>query len=635
MNYISSFNSVKFCSKASLHKLTELLPYKIEDKNHKEYPKVIKEYSALLIATLNTINAMSEDRFNLLDPLVGENFCQSRALKIASRWNHCLESFQSKKHFIETAITQLNERFSDKSHDWFTKNNLKLDSIINENLGINLTDDEIFFVMSYMLTLVKVKTVSKNTFLLGEKTDLKKLKELAPLQTNFVNQLIANIRQKLASTSVQYIRKLANESKIIKNIRMVSEIYMRKHNKLDSIPSFWGTRIIFKEALKANVPLVFITRQIDAQNHQRIKRELAVFFRPTIFGYKEQFPIKEDFERPVIVISGVTCNHYNELSSKDRWRRILNKHNPIKILEAHGASHRQYPDSTDETVENDPEIFLNKAKANHYGFSLANPSVFLPTHIYPEKVKNIKELKYTINCHLKSYHDFYRKRFKEHVLDYFKNTACKVRIEKSRIVLKYKGTDKLREFVKSLNNNTFIFMVVPKIETNRAGDSVDIKLKIDDSYCFLDDILKVSKSHSDPVTFLLDHRAYWTFRANEVIEFLISDSTNFENSDLIEVLVDRLRENGLIESLLQSLIGLGKALNIPSLKEKAKSILMEFAEMDDPEYSIDRDELRQCAWKQLAAIAEEGDVKSLFEKIIDDEKNLALKTVAINCANKS
>ncbi|RDD35986.1 hypothetical protein TrispH2_012034 [Trichoplax sp. H2] len=63
--------------------LSQLLPYDPNVKKERKLINGLKEYLVLLIATEHVMEMLSKRDINKLDPLVGENACQIRAIQTA------------------------------------------------------------------------------------------------------------------------------------------------------------------------------------------------------------------------------------------------------------------------------------------------------------------------------------------------------------------------------------------------------------------------------------------------------------------------------------------------------------------------------------------------------------------------
>lgn len=205
-NNPSSFNYVDIinASQQTFHALSTLLPYDPASKKLKDLPAAIKEYGLLLKATLETILALKAGKFTAFDPLVGENFCQARALMLVTKAAECLQSLQPQEQAIKKALNQIDVMLANPSRD--RNNSLSLKTIIDDELEISLTADQLFFVMSFLLTVVKTENQANQAFVKGEKTDIKKLRSFAPVPANFANHLVAEIRKKLAEASVSFFQ---------------------------------------------------------------------------------------------------------------------------------------------------------------------------------------------------------------------------------------------------------------------------------------------------------------------------------------------------------------------------------------------------------------------------------------------
>jgi hypothetical protein len=135
--------------------LAELLPYNVELKKKEELPKVIGHYFFLLKGFYETGQAVCCDRLRALDPLVGETFCQARALKIGSEWQRCASSFAPKMPQIKAMLDEI-EPYLSKTYAKLPKMNLLPHQFI-QRFALSLSECVTFFFLSCMLTNVNTE----------------------------------------------------------------------------------------------------------------------------------------------------------------------------------------------------------------------------------------------------------------------------------------------------------------------------------------------------------------------------------------------------------------------------------------------------------------------------------------------
>lgn len=602
--------------------LSDLLPSKTETQPLDLF-KYINEFYFLLIATKNTTQALKAKHFHYFDPLVGNNFCQGPAFKIAVAASRCRISLTQKEGDVEQALKRINAFASAKKQKGVKTSP---HGISAEEFDLPLSEEELFFVSSYLLTVAKVmKSAEDNTLFLIEKIEPNLLKKIAPVTTIFSKRLVNHLRSRLATASVDLVRDLAVFLNDEKAIQYLSKAHTIIHNNRLECPIFFtATQVIFKSALQFKVPIVLWARQIL---NDKPVRELCLYYKPGDTGYTEVKPGLKDLGKAAIVIQ-CSASKASYTPKKQVWRSHLIKHDLLNLVWASSANHRQYPDPTKSSpIANDSEYLFYKDKAHGWGCSPENPTTFF-RHIFCDKLENLAPLKYVLNNHLIQYHEFYREQFVEDLKSCFKNDHT---IEFAHAGSKLSVKAYTKEAEVRLTNKIhfkYFFMVTPKLTLNMEEKKFEIESEISDTYHFYCDLLKIAKASRDPSKFLLDHKAYWSFRGAKIIKYLVANPKSFENNEMIENLIEVLKENEHdFKAQKGAIIGLGQALKNPELKQKAKEYLLEFAVLHDKSY-LRVEDLRRCALQQLHSLRGEADVEKVFQEIFDREPTISLKLEA-------
>lgn len=369
------------------HKLSELLPYDPSVKKGTRLKDGLKEFLLLIIACEQALAAMQQGDFKSFDPLVGENACQIRAVKLAVIFSETFEicvnlikDLACAKQKIENLINYLKLPFSNETS--------LQDLLKNEGIEIVLDYRFIFILKTYLLSKVKVSRPFKDDqpLLKNEYTDTKKIKEISNVGSMFADNLVTHLRGKLSERSVRFVQQIAQDQS-----SMLSDEYIFNHRGLQCLPCFWATRALLKHALEKSIPLVVIAEQKAKDQNYSIIRKTVIFFKATRNGYKKAEYKELPVNAPAIYLQGSSCGNFADLLDDEAWQEDLIKYCPIEMILAYAAVHRQYPDSTkDQVVEtlNDNEYEYYKKVAPLWGCTADNPSRFFLAHAFCDKISN-------------------------------------------------------------------------------------------------------------------------------------------------------------------------------------------------------------------------------------------------------
>jgi hypothetical protein len=227
-----------------------LLPYATsEKKTLSQITTSLKEYRMLLRASLECIQALETLELSSFDALVGENMCQVRALKVTLCAERTLTSFSEIKITCSLKEKKVHDLLARPSHHY---EGSLYDIIVDEDIELALTQDEIFHLESFILTKVKVQEAPKKEapLFLAEKTYPKNLQDISDVSTNFANALIKKLRKDLAQRSVCFIKECARDTSYHSEDL---DALLLEHNDLRSLPFFTTNHILLQKAMKEHV----------------------------------------------------------------------------------------------------------------------------------------------------------------------------------------------------------------------------------------------------------------------------------------------------------------------------------------------------------------------------------------------
>jgi hypothetical protein len=372
--------------------LTVLLPYDTSLDTRNVRIK-INEYAFLISSLLKAIELLQKGEFSHFDPLVGDNACHIRALKICTSFSHTSSIFVSKLPKIEhikkilDLVIERNEIPLDGSLDQFLRKN---------NLNMELSSDELFILGCYFLTVVKRVLPPKKDkpLLLNETTMPLVLKNFGKISGQFTRNFVNNLRKYMASLSVNYIQQ---EVQFISDIasEMVSSKFTISHNHLKCISIFWSSFIVMERALRQGIPIFLIADQKATDYDYHSINRASILLNPNGSSYHMANPKTENPNQLGIVIKGTTYNSVFKLKTKKEWVKNLISYQPADLFLAYSAGHRQFPDPTKDhliTETFNPTFEEYRQKSMEWGCCLDNPSLFFVTHVYCEKLGNISNL---------------------------------------------------------------------------------------------------------------------------------------------------------------------------------------------------------------------------------------------------
>ncbi len=395
-------SSFKIFSDRSTHNMVELFPNGSAFKKYSSLKSRLNEYKLLLVALQESLRIYNRGNLSELDSLVGENSCQIRATIM------CLLSQQ--EPFAEACLLdELIDRIKrigleiDLCCENPLKEKISLDEFLNaKQLYLRLSKKELFLLISFILTKVRVILPPDPSRLIvrNESTMTSKIKDLGAVGSTFARELVKHLRHILSVISVDFIQESAKNLLLPRSIQeTVSSKYCIEHNKfghLKCLPCFWYTLILMKYSLHVELPLVLSVEQMATDNDFEVVRKFTLAFKVEKKHFVEVDLKDLSAEDSVVTILGCSCRNLDEFGNlEDSKAEILEK-DLVDLILAYAAAHRQYPDESKDPLVNNSNNHLIEyydKKAQEWGCSLDNSSLFFLVHAYCDKLKNVlKEL---------------------------------------------------------------------------------------------------------------------------------------------------------------------------------------------------------------------------------------------------
>jgi hypothetical protein len=647
-------NARDFFTKRPSMNLSGLLP-----PGKTEFPKSLVEYSVLLVALIQTIEALERGDIDKFDALVCENLCQIRAVINCINTKDCLESLLKIKTNVEGILEKVK-----KSLNVSPSKNFDLKTFLeNEGLNIHLSANEILFVECFLLTIVKKQTGNLDQ---PEITDIKLLKNLAPeekwadsISDGFRKKLIDKIRGEVSRISAPFLRYLACEHDDLTSLEMLVQKNIIPIKGRECPPTYWATKVLVQAILDHRLPVVLWIKQKNELN--KLVKEFCLYYKSDSSKNKfiKKSPLLIHAKKLAIVMQADCQRKKGILPNKEISFCEIEQYNLLDIILAYAANHRQYPDSQkDIFVEGtiDATYHFYKKKAIEWRVTRDDPSLFHISHIYCDRLENVRPLKYEINSYLEAvYGDFYRTIECEKIQKFAKdaNIDINVIIEEKKLVIYVRRQDDL-DFFKFGNKLLFLVFGLPRvieIKTEVIKLSfehiarVELELKLKDC-----DLLMLAILHNNPVKFLTDHKFYWKLeKYGEIISYLTAKPQNFEEPAVMDILSDLLdsifdserfyssEENDPVFEIIIN--GISRAIDIPDLNERAIDLLLVAGskyEDEDNNITIEATYyphiyIRSFARKALKKVLHKEDrVKAGFLEMLKKEPLIRLKIDLLN-----
>ncbi len=378
------------------HLISHLFPYNLEEKYHAKLSDGLKEYKMLLVAAQQAMASIVEGKLSNFDALVGENSCQIRAtllLMITQRYQIDATGLLTKFTFLVNKVDSLLHKLSSSEETIQLKLFLE-----TEGLHFNITTCELFLISSYILTHVRVLLPNSPTkpIVRNENTDTRKVKEISAVGSTFARDLIKKLRQIVSSISVHFVQEIAEVLPLPESmLDMVSDKYCVSHDKfgrLRCLPCFWYTLLLMHYSLMNDFPLVLVMDLVETDKNRSSTHKMALYFKVVDGVYQEVSQEALPGDTPSLVILGSSYRKISQNEGLDNWKNEILKHNPVELILAYAASHRQYPDESKDVLINEANsrpLAYYRSKAVEWGCTIDNPSLFFLVHAYCDQVKNI------------------------------------------------------------------------------------------------------------------------------------------------------------------------------------------------------------------------------------------------------
>lgn len=355
--------------------LREMLPYDPSIKKNGEADKGLQDYAFLMRVAKLACTALLEGDLKKFDALVGENACQIRAFKvvsIASSRREEIRAFLDRMPESGPSSIERNETLEEKL----------------KGCDIRLSEDVAFLIDAFLLNVAKI--VDKQFSLCrNERGDPAQLvTELGGITKAFATRVTRMARQRLSKASVNFVQEQADQLDENNLQEMCSKELIYK--SWASIPMFWTYKTLLLAAKDAGLPLIFRAKFIAEDEEDRKVNQAYALFQPFDGKYEAFSPSEEDDPRAAIRIDGMARTTLSALPSVEQWRDGLSE-NPVDIILAGAADHRQYPDeSKDALLPIDERFLAYKRMANEKGCCDSNQSLFFIQHVYPITIEKIR-----------------------------------------------------------------------------------------------------------------------------------------------------------------------------------------------------------------------------------------------------
>ncbi|NGX41219.1 MAG: hypothetical protein KR126chlam4_01058 [Candidatus Anoxychlamydiales bacterium] len=393
--------------------LAILLPYDPSSKIKNGLIKGLEEYRMLLNVLQAAILEYNAGNLEKFDPLVGENACQIRAVKMAILSAKNLIDFSQIESQVKEKSKIIELLLSQKNINLLMQTKMTLKEILErESLIIQLTSDELFVLKSFILTESKISQSSDKIFYIQkklfcktahlylnedsyfklskiEKIHPKILKRYGDVSSKFTEKIVRRTRKLLSKESIDFLKEIIinNNDKSLKN--MLLQRFTTRHLNYYCLPMFWSYKTIFLILQKEKIPIIIHAKFIDKKNNdfKVIDEEYLIYENHNdlnIYTYSAKSNNLSNLNSSAIVIQGIVYQNYDK-NFKNNWKKLMIKSSIKNMILAGAADHRQYPNPEYDYLINElknEEYEYYKTLANEKGFSLINPSTFFIQHVY-------------------------------------------------------------------------------------------------------------------------------------------------------------------------------------------------------------------------------------------------------------
>lgn len=340
----------------------------------------------------------------LLDPLVSENACHTRALILChlsdkyhtrdgrSQWRkiiYSLERIQEKLSYLPPICPQTKQTIAD---------------YLLENALYIAMDEQVLFDIKYVV-LCRLLTITKKElpvsgYMLHEKTCLEALNSLG-LVHNKIKSLVASAQKDLSSMSCKFIQKHGLKYNNPTQNELLS--VKQDDHRRSYLPQYQTARIILLSALDNQTPIILkVSRYMESTYHDTVTLTFLASEN------KKEFrcvPIAADSPKTAIVCAGVV-RYSGAVESPEDYAKRLSQHSLLHILLANFAAHPQFSGSLRDTpcIYRDAGTRLSDRKAElaqewedfnqhvyfakKHGCALENPELLFLNHVFCDVTAN-------------------------------------------------------------------------------------------------------------------------------------------------------------------------------------------------------------------------------------------------------
>ena len=374
--------------------LSHLLPYDPEIKKQSRLENGLNEILLLLVAAEESIKSFQRGELDKFDPLVGENSCQIRAVKIALIASK--KTFDAKRLLSEIAYSKKNiiELLKSVDHLSVQEKSLKC-CIESHDIDIFMSKDAIFLIKCYILSKVKVVGGKHRVikFWKNEKTLSKKVREFNHVSSSFAVSFIRRLREQLSKSSAGFVQELSKCPLLAdEKIEEILNDFSISYKGLHCMPFYWMTKVIMHRAFTSKIPIIMLAEQVAQDLEYKVLEKTTLVFYPAESGYKVVSRDFLDIDQPIMVFNAVSCRDSCDFSDKETWERELTEYDLVDLVLACNAAHRQYPDPSKEYLVRefqDEDYTYHLEKSKEWGCYLENPSRFFLTHVRCDYMRNV------------------------------------------------------------------------------------------------------------------------------------------------------------------------------------------------------------------------------------------------------
>lgn len=356
-----------------------LLPYDLESRQIKFAASTLNETAFLCQIAEKTCSILETGDLEQIDPLVGDNACQIRALKIASIFKFLKTNIEPERATLRKTSDDIEAHLKEK--------------IMSVNQLLKMSDPKIsphllFFIRCHFLTIIKKIHPSKieSPLLPNESSDFNALQETkipcaSSLSGSFCVNLCHKLRKDLSWDSIEHM----------KGYGPIHEGHIKTDKLgLHHLSYFLSFKIFAIQMLALKIPVILRTELKNINDNYKTVNTTTLFMKVVNGNYIQASPTDEDRDEKAILIQGVTTGTMSDLIDYSSWNKKLMSYPLTKMLFNYGAAHRQFPDGT-EPPEHEPDFEACRNEAEAAGHSLKNPSTFFLMHVSASSIGRFEE----------------------------------------------------------------------------------------------------------------------------------------------------------------------------------------------------------------------------------------------------